>query len=86
MCLAVPGKILETYLENGLQMARIDYSGVENSVCLESTPEAGKGDWVIVHAGFALQLLNEDEAIATLQTLTELNSHYEADRQKNDPS
>ncbi len=84
MCLAVPGKILDIYEENGLKMARIDYSGVENSACLEYTPEAGVGNWVIVHAGFALQLLNEDEAMATLRTLTELNALYEADAQKDD--
>lgn len=82
MCLAVPGKVLEVYEENGLKMARLDFSGTENSVCLEYTPEAQVGEYVIVHAGFALQLLNEDEARATLETLTELNAHIEADRAK----
>jgi hydrogenase expression/formation protein HypC len=86
MCLAVPGKVLDIYEENGLKMARIDYSGVENAACLEYTPEAGVGNWVIVHAGFALQLLNEDEAMATLRTLTELNALYEADAQKDNPA
>lgn len=80
MCLAVPGRILETYQENGLTMGRIDYAGVENTACLAYVPEAGEGDWVIVHAGFALQQLDEDEARATLETLSELNAHIEADR------
>ncbi len=80
MCLAVPGKVLEIYQENGLKMARIDYAGTENSACLEYTPEAQVGEYVIVHAGFALQTLNEEEARATLETLTELNAHIDADR------
>ncbi len=82
MCLAVPGRILETYQENGLTMGRIDYAGVENTACLTYVPDVGVGDWVIVHAGFALQQLDEDEARATLETLTELNAHIEADREK----
>ncbi len=80
MCLAVPGMILETYDENGLLMARIDYAGTENTACLSYTPEAGVGDYVIVHAGFALQKLDEDEAQTTLKLLGELNAHMEADR------
>jgi len=69
-------------MENGLKMARLDYAGTENAACLEYTPEAEVDDYVIVHAGFALQLLNEDEARATLETLTELNAHIEADKAK----
>lgn len=82
MCLAVPGRIVATHEENGLKMARIDYAGTENTACLAYTPEADVGDWVIVHAGFALQTLDEHEAEATLRTLTELNEHIEADRWK----
>lgn len=80
MCLAVPGRILEIRVVNGLKMARVDYAGTENDACLEYVPEAGVGDYVIVHAGFALQQLNEDEARATLETLSELNAIIDADK------
>ena len=80
MCLAVPGKIVDRYEENGLPMARIDFSGAQNTACLSYTPEAQVGEYVIVHAGFALQLLNEDEAMATLQELTRLAAIMEADQ------
>ena len=79
MCLAVPGQVIEIYQENGLPMGRIDYAGVVGAACLAYTPEAVEGSWVIVHAGFALQVLDEAEAAASLATLTELNELIEAD-------
>lgn len=80
MCLAVPGKVLEISEENGLPMGLIDYAGARNTVCLAYTPEVEIGQYVIVHAGFALQILNEQEAADTLKLLTELNDHMEADK------
>ena len=74
MCLAIPGRVVETFQENGLVMGRIDVSGAENKACLAYTPEAGVGDWVIVHAGFALQVLNEEEARASLEELARLSA------------
>jgi hydrogenase expression/formation protein HypC len=79
MCLAVPGQVIEIYQENGLPMGRIDYAGVVGAACLAYTPEAVEGSWVIVHAGFALQVLDEAEAAASLATLSELNELIEAD-------
>ena len=72
MCLAIPGKVLEKAEENGLVMGLIDYAGTRNKACLTYTPEAGVGDFVIVHSGFALQMLNEEEAAASLQELGRL--------------
>jgi hydrogenase expression/formation protein HypC len=80
MCLAVPGRVIEIYSENGLRMGRIDYAGTQNSACLAYVPEAEIGSYVIVHAGFALQILDEAEAHASLELLTELNAHIDADR------
>lgn len=79
MCLAVPGKVIEIYQENGLLMGRIDYAGAENRACLAYVPDVATGQYVIVHAGFALQVLDEAEALATLETLTELNKLIEGD-------
>ena len=79
MCLAVPGRVLEIFEENGLVMGLIDYAGTRNKACLTYTPEAGVGDYVIVHAGFALQVLNEEEAAASLKELGRLADIMEKD-------
>ena len=82
MCLAIPGRVLEKYEENGLPMGLIDYSGTRNTACLSYTPEVAVGGWVIVHAGFALQELHEEEARASLEELTRLSAFMEADAAK----
>ncbi len=72
MCLGIPGKIIEIYQTNNIRMAKIDFGGVVREACLEAIPEAKIGDYAIIHAGFALNLLSEQEALETLQTLNEI--------------
>lgn len=72
MCLGVPGKIIELYEKTGLHMARIDFGGVVREACVDFLPEAVVGDYTIIHAGFALNLLSEDEALETLAALREI--------------
>ncbi|MCJ7678264.1 MAG: HypC/HybG/HupF family hydrogenase formation chaperone [Anaerolineales bacterium] len=72
MCLAVPGKITEIYVRDGLTMGRLDFGGVAREACLTYVPEAQIGDYAIVHVGFALNLLSESEAQATLDTLRQI--------------
>jgi hydrogenase expression/formation protein HypC len=72
MCLAVPGKLVEIYEENGLRMGRIDYSGTRHAACLEYVPDAVEGAYVLVHAGFALSVLDEEEARKSLDLLQEM--------------
>ncbi len=72
MCLGVPGKITDIYTSGALKMAKIDFGGVVREACIETLPEAVIGDWTIVHAGFALNLLSETEAQETLDALREL--------------
>ena len=67
MCLAIPGKVLEIYEEGGLKMGLIDYSGSLNRTCLEYVPETAVGQYVIVHAGFAISVLDEEEAQNSLE-------------------
>ena len=69
MCLAVPGKILEIYETNSLLMGRIDFGGVVREACLTFVPEAKVGDYTIIHVGFALNLIDEQEAKETLALL-----------------
>ncbi len=71
MCLGVPGRIIE--IEEGLmRMGRVDFGGITRPVCLAYVPEAQVGDWVIVHVGFAISRLEEEEAMETLQLLGEV--------------
>ena len=72
MCLGVPGKIVEAYEVDGLQMGRVDFGGVLREVCLACVPEAALGEYVIVHVGFAISRLSEQEAQETLATLREI--------------
>jgi len=69
MCLGIPGKITRIYENNGLRMGKVDFSGVAREVCLEYVPEAQVGDYVMVHVGFAINTLNEQEAKETLNLL-----------------
>jgi hydrogenase expression/formation protein HypC len=62
MCLGIPGEIIETYAEHDLPMAKVDFGGVYKRVCLAHTPEARRGDYVIVHVGFSLEVIDEAEA------------------------
>lgn len=71
MCLAIPGQIEEIYLENQLRMAKVNFGGVRRAVCIDYAPEAGVGDYVLVHVGFAISIIDEGEAARTLAGLTE---------------
>jgi hydrogenase expression/formation protein HypC len=72
MCLAVPGKILETS-EIGLsRIAKVDFGGVTRQVQLDFVPEAQTGDYVLVHVGFAISKVAEDEAQRTFELLRQL--------------
>ena len=74
MCLGVPGKIIEIHADRGLRMCKVDFGGVVREACIETLPEAQVGDYTIVHAGFALNLLSEEDAMETLALLRELGS------------
>lgn len=72
MCLAVPGKVTEIYDLNGLKMGKIDYGGTSQEACLEYCPEVEIGEYAIVHAGFAISILDEEEAQKSLDAWKEL--------------
>jgi len=72
MCLAVPGKVLESFDVNGLHMAKVRLGGIVRDVCLEYAPEARVGDYVIVHAGFAITKMDGEEAARTYKLLEEI--------------
>jgi len=69
MCLAIPGRVLEIFEDHGLRMGRIDFGGTVKKACLEQLPEASVGDYVLVHVGFALSVVDSAEAERTYQLL-----------------
>ncbi len=73
MCLGVPGKIVEIYNDRGLLMCKVDFGGAVREACIETLPDAKVGDYTIVHAGFALNLLSEEEAQSTLDLLRQIS-------------
>ena len=72
MCLGVPGKVNEIYEANGLKMGKVDFGGVKREVCLEYVPEVEIGQYVIVHVGFAINMMSEEEAEETLALLRQI--------------
>lgn len=66
MCLGVPGRISEIWNEDGAIMAHADFVGETRRVCLNYLPDLAVGDYIIVHAGFALTRLTEDDADKTV--------------------
>lgn len=78
MCLAIPGKLIEIETVNGLRMGKVDYAGTTGRACLEYVPEAKLGMYVIVHAGFAISVLDEAEARRTLSLFDEIYGEEEA--------
>ena len=72
MCLGVPGKIVEIYQKDTMRMCKIDFGGVTREACLDFIPEAKIGDYTIIHVGFAISLLSEEEAMETLALLNEI--------------
>jgi len=79
MCLAIPGKLIEITDDDGLAMGRIDYSGTIQTACLAYVPEVRLGQYVLVHAGFAITIVNEDEARRTLALWDELQASADAE-------
>ena len=85
MCLAIPGKVIEVFEAQGLRMARADFGGTIRKVCLEHLPEAGLGDYVLVHVGFALSRVDPEEAERTYRFLQELGQLEELQTPETEP-
>jgi len=72
MCLGIPGKITEIYEQDSLKMAKIDFGGIIKEACLAYTPEAKVGNYALIHVGFAISLMDEEEALETLKLIKEV--------------
>jgi len=82
MCLAIPGKILSSEISNGIRVGRVQFGGISREVCLDFAPEAVVGDYVIVHVGFAISIVDREEAERSyelLQSMGVLERELESD-------
>ena len=73
MCLAIPGKISSLHDNVGVPMAKVDFGGITREACLAYVPDARIGDYVLVHVGFAISKVDEEEAARTYQYLSEMD-------------
>jgi hydrogenase expression/formation protein HypC len=72
MCLGIPGKLIEKDREHDVLMGKVDFGGVTRRVCLEHVPDVRPGEYVLVHVGFALSVIDEDEAGRVFAFLEEM--------------
>ncbi len=72
MCLGVPGQIVELFQEGVTLMGTVDFIGIRRKVCFASLPDVAVGDYVLVHVGFGLARLDEENAIRTIALMREL--------------
>jgi hydrogenase expression/formation protein HypC len=73
MCLAIPGKVVQEFESGGMRMAKVQFGGIVREASLDYVPEAKVGDYVLVHVGFAISKVDEEEAARTYKTLEELD-------------
>ncbi len=72
MCLGVPGELLETYKKDEMPMGKVDFGGIAKDICLAYTPEAEVGQYVLVHVGFAISVIDQSEADEIVGYLEEI--------------
>ncbi len=73
MCLAIPGRVVQVYEAGGMRMAKFQFGGVTREACLEYVPETREGQYVLVHVGFAISTVDEEEAKRTYELLAQLD-------------
>jgi hydrogenase expression/formation protein HypC len=74
MCLGIPAKVVEVYSANGIKMAKVDFGGILKEACMEYLPEVKVGDYTIIHVGFGLSILDEQEAHETMELLKQIDA------------
>lgn len=79
MCLAIPGRLEAVEATEPFPTGTADFGGIRKQVCLAFVPEAGIGDYVLVHVGFAIGVIDEDEALRTLTVLRAMGDLIETE-------
>ena len=81
MCLAVPGQVIDL-VDEANHLASVDVAGVRRNVNVGLLDGVGPGDWVLIHVGFAISQVDEEEALATRRLLEEMGAEYEQELQE----
>ncbi|HEU4356484.1 MAG TPA: HypC/HybG/HupF family hydrogenase formation chaperone [Actinomycetota bacterium] len=79
MCLGVPGRIVDIREVEGIRMGTVDFGGITREACLAYAPEAGLGSWVVIHVGFAISVVDEEEARRSYELLAEMGNLEDID-------
>lgn len=74
MCLAIPGKVEQISTDGDVRIGRVNFGGVVKNVCLDYVPEVGVGDYTIVHVGFAISKIDEQNALETLELFRKMGT------------
>ena len=74
MCLGVPGKVIDVRDEDGIRMGTVDFGGIRRAACLEYAPEVDLGSYVVIHVGFAISVVDEQEAARSYALLEEMDN------------
>lgn len=72
MCLAIPGEVISIYEKHGMRFGEVRFGGARREICLEYEPDAGPGDFVLVHVGFAISRIDRQRAAETWAVLEDL--------------
>jgi hydrogenase expression/formation protein HypC len=85
MCLGIPGKLLEVFEKDGLAMGKVDFGGIAKDICLAYTPEVQVGQYVLVHVGFAISVIDEAEAEEVFSYLNQIAEAGEMESMEEEP-
>ncbi|MBN1634427.1 MAG: HypC/HybG/HupF family hydrogenase formation chaperone [Ignavibacteria bacterium] len=77
MCLAIPGKIVTINENSSPKIAKVSFGGALRDICIDWVPDVKPGEYVLVHVGFALNVIDEEEARETLKLLNEIEENYD---------
>jgi hydrogenase expression/formation protein HypC len=79
MCLGVPGKVTDVFQQDGIRMGTVDFGGITRTACLEYAPEVDLGSYVVIHVGFAISVVDEEEAARAYELLAEMGNLEDID-------
>jgi hydrogenase expression/formation protein HypC len=85
MCLGIPGKVVEVFEKDGLAMGKVDFGGIAKDICLAYTPEVQVGQYVLVHVGFAISVIDEAEAEEVFSYLNQIAEAGETESMEEEP-
>jgi hydrogenase expression/formation protein HypC len=82
MCLGVPGRVVDIFQQDGIRMGTVDFGGITRAACLEYAPEVDVGSFVVIHVGFAISVVDEEEAARSYALLAEMDNLEDIDLPK----